>query len=274
MTVEIQAPAKINLSLRVLGKRPDGYHDIESFMTPLANVHDTLAISKDAPTLRFTCSQPQLETEDNLVISAVRTLEEETGRPLPVAIHLEKRTPCSAGLGGGSSDAAAALKALRDLYGLELDAARLEILAAELGSDVPFFIRGTTSWSRGRGEVLEPVNFAWKLNVLLVRHPLEIPTPWAYERWADSREIARLPYAPQPMPWGEVVNDLERPVFAKYLIIGDTKRWLLEQPEVQAACLTGSGSTLFALLRDDASETRAALSHRLRRRYGDNLWIA
>lgn len=273
MTLEIQAPAKINLSLRILGKRADGFHSLETLVTPVA-LHDTLQFSKHPKNLEFSCSRPDLETADNLVIRAVRILEREVDRRLPVRIHLEKRTPSGAGLGGGSSDAAATLTGVRDLYDLEVSDERLQALAAELGSDVPFFLSGVTSWCLGRGEYLEPISFPWKPDVLLLRHPFEIPTAWAYQHWAGSKEVPGLRYAPQAMPWGEVVNDLERPVFAKYLILGETKNWLLEQPEVLAACMTGSGSALFALLIDSANTTRDGLVQRARKRYGEALWVA
>ena len=268
--IEIQAPAKINLNLRILRKREDGFHDLQTLITPIP-LADTLTVTK-ATTLQFTCSRPDLESDDNLVIRAVRLLERETNSNLPLHIHLEKRTPSGAGLGGGSSDAAATFKAVRDLYELEIPNKRLEALAAELGSDIPFFITGQTAWCRGRGELLEPIDFPWKLNLMLLRHPLEISTPWAYKHWATSQEIPSLPYAAQPMPWGEIVNDLERPAFEKYLIVGDTKRWLLAQPEVQAAAMTGSGSALFALLHDSASHED--LATRARQHYGESLWVS
>ena len=268
--IELSAPAKINLNLRILGKREDGFHGLETLMT-YVDLADTLTVSK-AATLRFTCSRPDLETEDNLVIRTVRLLEREVGRDLPLNIHLEKRTPSGAGLGGGSSDAAATFKAVRELYELEMSNERLETLSAELGSDIPFFISGGTAWCRGRGEILEPVEFPWKLNLLLLRHPLEIPTPWAYKHWASSKEVPGLPYAVQAMPWGEIVNDLERPAFAKYLIIGDTKRWLLDQPEIEAAAMTGSGSALFAILKDNAD--RQELMQRAKAHYGESLWMS
>ncbi|MDA7644643.1 4-(cytidine 5'-diphospho)-2-C-methyl-D-erythritol kinase [Verrucomicrobiales bacterium] len=266
--IELSATAKINLNLRILGKRKDGFHDLETLMT-CVDLADTLTVSK-AGTLRFTCSRPDLETEDNLVIRAVRLLEKEVTSDLPVSIHLEKRTPSGAGLGGGSSDAAATFKAVRELYQLDVSNQRLEALAADLGSDIPFFITEGTAWCRGRGERLEPIEFPWKLNLMLLRHPLEIPTPWAYKHWASSKEIPGLPYTTQTMPWGEIINDLERPAFAKYLILGDTKRWLLDQPEVEAAAMTGSGSALFAILKDGVD--RQELAKRAKEHYGESLW--
>jgi len=268
--IELSAPAKINLNLRILGKREDGFHDLETLMT-CVDLADTLTVSK-ANSLQFTCSRPDLETENNLVIRSVHLLEKEVGGDLPIKIHLEKRTPSGAGLGGGSSDAAATFKAVRELYELNISNERLEQLAAELGSDIPFFISGGTAWCRGRGELLEPIDFPWKLKPMLFRHPLEIPTPWAYKNWAGSKEIPELPYAAQTMPWGEIVNDLERPAFAKYLILGDTKRWLLNQPEVDAAAMTGSGSALFAILKDTAN--RQELAQRAKEHYGESLWTS
>lgn len=270
--LEVSAPAKINLNLRILGKRPDGFHELETLITEVA-LHDRLTFTKRSHGVEFTCSRSDLETADNLVVRAVRLLERESGSTLPVGIHLEKRTPSGAGLGGGSSDAAATLKAVRQLYELPIGDQRLETLAADLGSDVPFFLRGGTAWCRGRGEQLESVELENPpANILLLRHSLEIPTPWAYQRWTASRELPEFPYAPQTQPWGEVVNDLERPAFEKFLILGMTKQWLLEQDEVAAACMTGSGSALFAILSSDEPSAREQLSEKARKHFGSDLW--
>ena len=125
--LEVPAPAKINLNLRILGKRPDGFHELETLITEVP-LQDTLRISKRPQGLEFTCSRSDLETSDNLVIRAVRSLEKESGASLPLGIHLEKRTPSGAGLGGGSSDAAATVKAVRQQYDLQVSDERLEAL--------------------------------------------------------------------------------------------------------------------------------------------------
>ena len=269
--MKVRAHAKINLNLRILRKRIDGFHDIETLMVPIS-LHDVLDIERtQGGALEFTCSRNDLNSDDSLVVRALRLLESFVERPLPVCIHLTKQVPSGAGFGGGSGDAAAALVAVRDLFTLdEVTDTQLESIAAQLGSDIPFFIKGKPKICRGRGEILEPAPFDQELPLVLFKHPLDIPTPWAYQKWADSVEHPSLPYVAQIQPWGEIVNDLECPVFAKYQILGEMKRWLLEQPEAEAASMTGSGSALFAILKDP--QQAEALIQRAQERYGASLW--
>jgi 4-diphosphocytidyl-2-C-methyl-D-erythritol kinase len=146
----------------------------------------------------------------------------------------------------------------------------LAAMAAELGSDIPFFIYQSAAIIRGRGEHVEPVSFPRELPLLLIKPPFGVPTPWAYQRWKDSREIPGVPYAAQEMEWGTLVNDLERPVFEKYIVLADMKTWLLEQPEVAGALMSGSGATVFAVLR--SKDAAAALIDRITGEFGKNLW--
>jgi 4-diphosphocytidyl-2-C-methyl-D-erythritol kinase len=107
--------------------------------------------------------------------------------------------------------------------------------------------------------------------VMLIKPPFGVPTPWAYQQWKDSLEIPGIPYGPQKMPWGELVNDLERPVFQKYVQLAELKRWLLEQPETEGALMSGSGSTMFAVLRSPADGP--ALAERFLGSFGTNYWV-
>jgi len=136
---------------------------------------------------------------------------------------------------------------------------------------VPFFLHQSAAVCRGRGERVEPVADAPVLPLLLVKPPFEVPTPWAYQRWRDSREVPGVDYGPQQFAWGALVNDLERPVFEKYLFLAELKRWLLNQPEVAGALMSGSGATVFAVLR--AEEQGPMLGERLGERFGRNLWV-
>ena len=264
----LTAPAKINLSLSVLGKRPDGFHAIESHFVAIT-LADTLTLEAVSESgVAFTCSDSSLPCDDsNLVVRAARRFF-ETARLAPaVRIHLTKAIPHGAGLGGGSSDAATTLRALNELCGSPLTAEVLHTLAAELGSDVPFFLGGGSAICRGRGEIIEPVPFPSPLALLLVKPAFGVPTPWAYKQWHDSRELPGISYAPQSFPWGTLVNDLERPVFEKYLFLATLKRWLLQQPEVEGALMSGSGSTCFAVLRN--ATDGAALEARVKEQFGD-----
>ncbi|XHR30695.1 MAG: 4-(cytidine 5'-diphospho)-2-C-methyl-D-erythritol kinase [Chthoniobacteraceae bacterium] len=261
-----KAPAKINLSLAIKGKRPDGFHEIESLMVPLT-LADTLSLEK-APGLTFTCSDPSLPCDDsNLVFRAARRFFETLHTAPSIRIHLEKAIPHGAGLGGGSSDAANTLLALNELFAAPLAPETIHALAAELGSDVPFFLAGGAAFCRGRGEIVEPVAFSQKIPLLLIKPAFGVPTPWAYSRWKDSREIPEVPYGPQSFPWGTLVNDLERPVFEKHLFLPTLKRWLLNQPETAGALMSGSGSTSFAVLREENGG--AGLQTRVKEEFGD-----
>ena len=263
------APAKINLSLRIRGKRADGFHEIESLFAPLT-LADILSF-EDAPAFSFTCDDPTLPGDDtNLAVRAARRFSERTGRSLTVRIHLEKRIPHGAGLGGGSSDAAAVLRALNDRSGNPLALPELNEIAGELGSDVPFFLQDSAARCRGRGEIVEPRPLVTRLRLLLIKPPFPVPTPWAYRRWSESRELPGISYAAQHVGGIELVNDLERPVFEKYFFLAALKSWLSQQPEVAAALMSGSGSTSFAILRDAASVE--ALETRTRAEFGEGMW--
>jgi 4-diphosphocytidyl-2-C-methyl-D-erythritol kinase len=263
------ARAKINLSLRILGKRADGFHEIDTLIAPIA-LADELAF-REAPAFAFSCSDASLPTDDsNLVVRAARLFAERTGCPANVHIHLEKKIPHGAGLGGGSSDAAAVLCALNDRANSALSLADLSSLAAELGSDVPFFLHHSAARCRGRGEVVEPCALDANYRLLLIKPPFPVPTPWAYQHWLDSTELPDVEYAPQRLAWGDLVNGLERPVFEKYLLLPALKSWLLQQPEVAGALMSGSGSTSFATVHGSASIDE--LERRARAQFGDELW--
>jgi len=252
--VNLLAPAKINLSLRILRKRPDQFHEIESVMLPISLCDElTLTLTSPESGLQLTCSDPSLPTDDsNLVYRAARLFFEHAGQAPAATLHLHKSIPHGAGLGGGSSDAASTLSGLNTALGRPLSAETLHAIAAALGSDVPFFLKGGAALCRGRGEQVEPYAFTEKLPLLLVKPGFSIPTPWAYQQWQGSSELPDIPYGVQKLPFGELVNDLERPVFEKHLFLAVLKRWLLRQPETLGALMSGSGSTCFAVLRDAA----------------------
>ncbi len=150
------------------------------------------------------------------------------------------------------------LKGLNELSGNPLSLERLLQAAAALGSDVPFFLHGTACDASGRGEIVTPVDFPYRLPLVLIKPPFGIATPWAYKHWATSTELDGVLYAPQLTAWGSLVNDLERPVFQKWIFLPALKTWLLDQPETQAALMSGSGSTLFAIARDGVAAASLA----------------
>lgn len=268
------SPAKINLWLRILGKREDGFHEVQTRLCQLA-LGDTVEIEHlgAGKSVALTCSDPTVPLdESNLAMKALRAFENRTGKQSSWRIHLEKKIPAGAGLGGGSSNAATVLKACNTLTGSPLTEAQLIELGAQIGSDVPCFLLQTPAADgAGRGEQVTPVEFSWKLPIVLIKPPFPIPTPWAYKRWAGSKEIPGVLYAPQLCPWGEMVNDLERPVFEKYLLLPAMKKWLLEQSGVRAALMSGSGSTMFAIT--DTAVHAAELAAKAREWCGDTAWI-
>jgi 4-diphosphocytidyl-2-C-methyl-D-erythritol kinase len=267
--LHFQAPAKINLRLEVRGKRADGFHEIETLIAPVT-LADTLTITP-AGAFSFSCDEPGVpRDESNLVVRAARLFAARSQIEPRFKIELQKRIPHGAGLGGGSSDAATTLLALNELCDAAFSQNELASIAAELGSDVPVFLCGSAAICRGRGELVEPVKFAHRLALLLLKPPFGVPTPWAYQRWRESRELPGARYAAQELAWGSLVNDLERPVFEKYIVLAALKNWLLAQPEAAGALMSGSGSTMFAVLRNETHGP--ALAQKARAEFGEALW--
>jgi 4-diphosphocytidyl-2-C-methyl-D-erythritol kinase len=266
------APAKINLSFKIRRRREDGFHEIDTLMTPIS-LKDELTIEPDESegALIFSSDDPTLpQDESNLVVRAARAFYREIGAPPRARILLHKRIPHGAGLGGGSSDAASTLRGLNELHRAPIATTRLTTIAAELGSDVPFFLAGGPARCRGRGEIVEPVSTLPPLSLLLFKPEFGVPTPSAYQQWRDSLELPNVDYNPQQVAGLDLVNDLERPVFEKHIFLARMKTWLREQPEIAAALLSGSGSTMFAILRD--SSAGDAVVSRARAELDPNLW--
>ena len=249
MSTLYTAPAKINLSLRVRNKlREDGYHEVDLLMAPL-DLHDTLEFH-NSRTTTLLCDTPGIPTdESNLVLRAVREFEKHYGRKAKQRITLTKQIPHGAGLGGGSADAAVTLRALNEQLGTQYDEDELQEMAAALGSDVPFFLTPVISRCTGRGEIVTPLPelAGWSSPVVLLKPPFGVSTPTAYKALTSSRRHRTVNYGVQRVGELALINDLERPVFAKFPVLGLMKMWLAEQEGVRAAMMSGSGSALFAL---------------------------
>ena len=249
-TITVNAPAKINLSLRVIGKRSDGFHEVDTLMTPVPGLFDTLTFTP-ADECVLTCDVPEIPVDDqNLVLKATRLFEKLSKIPCKAHIHLEKRIPHGAGLGGGSSDAAATLRAWNQWHGFPLDDATLHAAAAELGSDVPFFLNAKTARATGRGEILTPADSPPRQTIVIFKPSFSVSTPDAYARWKDAVALPGVRYDAVEFPWATLQNDLEKPVFGKFLFLAELKNWLNSRPEVRTALMSGSGSAMFALLSD------------------------
>ncbi|MDP9471259.1 MAG: 4-(cytidine 5'-diphospho)-2-C-methyl-D-erythritol kinase [Chloroflexota bacterium] len=197
------APAKLNLGLEVVGRRADGFHDIVTILQAIA-LTDRLTL-QPFPSLRFTCSDPALEGDDNLAFAALRALQAEAGVHHGGWLHLDKTIPAAAGLGGASSDAAAALRLARHCWAPTLGDERLAAIAASLGSDVPFFLGGRTALASGRGERLEPIPSPNALWFVVATPSVAIPrktgtlygslTPADFSSGARVRQQAALLYS-------------------------------------------------------------------------------
>ena len=260
--MQVLAPAKINLSLKILGRRTDGFHKIETLIAPISLCDEIkIELRSGKKEIAFRCDDASVpKGEDNLVVRAASVFFEETKITSGISIVLKKRIPHGAGLGGGSSDAASTLLVLNELFETNLPREALAKMAEMIGSDVPFFIFQSAAVCKGRGELVSPIRLREQLSVLLLKPQFGVPTQWAYSRWRDSREIPGVSYASQEFDGQTFVNDLERPVFEKFVFLAQLKMWLLKQPEVGAALMSGSGSTVFAVLRD-----RADVDHLARR---------
>ncbi|HEY8966069.1 MAG TPA: 4-(cytidine 5'-diphospho)-2-C-methyl-D-erythritol kinase [Candidatus Methylacidiphilales bacterium] len=264
--IEVFAPAKINLYLKIVGKRPDGFHELETLMVPIT-VGDRLAVSLvGGSAITMACDRADLPADPtNLAWRAAQLFCEKYAPGQGVHVDLAKQVPVGAGLGGGSSDGAHVLLALRKLTGAPASDADLAAIAAQLGSDVPFFIYRRPALCKGRGEIIEPLA-EWKDTVrgLLVHPGFGVPTPWAYQTYAKDPKPG---VAGPEFSFGALRNDLEPPVFSKYLWLPTAKEWFTRQPGVTAAMMSGSGSSVFALTED-----APALAAAFRKEFGESLF--
>ncbi len=252
-TLVVRAPAKINLSLRILGKREDGYHELETVMTRVPDLCDVLTF-REAEAFTFDCRAFGVpKDEKNLVVQATLLFAEKSGKACDAAITLDKHIPQGAGMGGGSSDAAATLLAWNQWYDHPLSHDELVEIASKIGSDVPFFLGTETMLCRGRGELLSPMPELAGMSVVIFKPHFAVATADAYRRWADATELPGVSYAAQQAGNVEFYNDLEKPVFRKFCFLAELKSWLVARPEVQVAMMTGSGSAVFAILEPNRS---------------------
>ena len=257
-SIRVCAPAKVNLFLEVLGKRLDGYHEIVTVMQRVS-LHDVLTFEPTDSGIEITCTDPSIPTDrGNLVWRAVEALQRQCGGCWGCRVAIDKRIPPGSGLGGGSSDAAATLRAANELWSLGLDASALGQMAAGLGSDVPFFLGPPTAVCRGRGEIVEPVAAAAPFHYVLVMPGLHVSTAEVYKRLAPSLTARREDVnvlttslvAGDPEQVGaHLFNRLETPAFAMHPELGERLKELAGLG-VCGARMSGSGSASFALCRD------------------------
>ena len=269
LSIRVFAPAKINLVLRILDRRTDGYHNLWSLMQTV-QVEDeiTLALTGAHSGVTLRCDEPSLKTDDsNLVSRAAVAVMAQSGRTGGLDITLAKRIPMGAGLGGGSSDAAATIIGLNQLFNLEWSAEQMAHIGQTLGSDVSFFFFAPSATVAGRGEQVAPIRIKGTRWVVLVNPGFPVETKWAYQQLTANRAAvvplsqshAMLEQASE-LGWEQVLeaaeNDFEGPVFKAYPLLQEIKHRLLAL-EADVALLSGSGATVFGVFRNEAKARQA-----------------
>jgi 4-diphosphocytidyl-2-C-methyl-D-erythritol kinase len=291
--VKIRAPAKINLSLRVVGRRADGYHLLDTIMVPVS-LYDDVEIRKmrvtdpkknATPLIKIRCDHPLVpDDEQNLAYRAARLILDKAKSSQPIEIRIRKRIPVGAGLGGGSTDAAATLVGLNRLLKLGFSAGELERLGLKLGADVPFFIRGRPARARGIGEHLQPLGRFARRWLVILYPGFGVSTAWVYQNLPAklTKPSVNTSIASSLTGSGDLlemlVNDLESVTLGKYRKIGLLKRKLL-RAGATGSLMSGSGSSVFGVfgtkrkaeqafrrLRQE-EESQAFLVHVLNRRF-------
>lgn len=252
LTLTVPAPAKLNLFLHITGRRPDGYHTLQSIFQ-LLDYGDTLEISnRDDGQLNLRCNEPALNDDNNLVLRAARVLQTLSGTDRGADIMLHKRIPAGAGLGGGSSDAASTLAALNRLWNLQLPRQELARIALPLGADVPVFVMGESAWAEGIGEQLSPVELPEKYYLVLTP-PCHVTTAAIFSHQELTRDTS--PIKMHAFLTGQSRNDCEPLVRQLYPPVDAALRWL---SDYAPARMTGTGASVFAAF-DEQSTAREAL---------------
>lgn len=264
--LQLKAPAKLNLTLDVLSKREDGYHDIESVMHTI-DLCDIIRIAKVDNGIHITCTDASIPVDSrNTTYRAAQILMSEHGIKSGVRIEIDKKIPFGAGLGGGSSDAAAVLRGLNTLLGLELEIQELLRLGAMVGSDVPFCMLGGTGLVTGRGEVVEPVDAEIDMWFLLIKPQIAISTKDAYG--ALDRRGIKAEERPDTIGMLDAImrrdyqgiscllrNVMEPPIFEEYPSLLEIKRQLIDAG-VSGALMSGSGSVIYGMASDEKDMVR------------------
>ncbi|NUM80738.1 4-(cytidine 5'-diphospho)-2-C-methyl-D-erythritol kinase [bacterium] len=258
--LEIMSYAKINLGLKIVRRRDDGYHDIETIFKAIG-IHDVVSIEKNTrKTLTSNRSDVPIG-DDNICMKALHALEKITGQTINASIHIEKTIPIGAGLGGGSSNGAGVLVGCNRLFRLNLDEKTLFELGASLGSDVPFFVgqllgKGSTALGRGRGEILDFISWPLDEKILLVNPHIHISTPWAYQNYKtflnERKQPDRIIRLSASLPFSfSMENDFEPLVFSQFPAVQSIRR-TLESENAVLSRMSGSGSTVFGLFNPSA----------------------
>jgi 4-diphosphocytidyl-2-C-methyl-D-erythritol kinase len=284
--LEKQSPCKVNLLLNILGKRPDGFHELETVMHPVP-VFDRLTFQRAGSGIQLTCTEPGLPTDSrNLVYRAAEAFLKTANINDGVTMHLEKCIPLAAGLGGGSGNAATTIVGLNEIFGHPLSPSQLEKIAASLGSDIPFFLQDKPALATGRGEKIQSLDLfpALRGTALLLIHPgFGIATVWAYQQLAKfpgglngrqgraQKLISLLQTADLKSAAAEFYNSLEAPALEKYPLLALFQEFLRENGAA-GTLMSGSGSSTFAFVESKtAAET---LADKLKQKFGFTNWTS
>ena len=275
--LKVYGNAKINLTLDILGTRADGFHEVAMVMQQIA-LHDTLELEK-ADKISLAINVPWLKADESNLAWRAASLIQEKYQTGGAKIKLTKKIPVAAGLAGGSADAAAVLKGMNELYGLNLTMEELCDLGAQLGSDIPFCLMGGTMLATGRGEVLEKLNALPKTWLVLAKPPVSVSTAWAYKNYdeqgapvhPDNEKIQ------QEIASGDIkavakllCNVLESVTIKKYGVIADYKQMMLFAGAT-ASMMSGSGPTVFAIAKD--KETAEKIADYMRKNTKANVFV-
>ena len=286
MTLSKRSPCKVNLLLNVLGRRADGFHELETVMQPI-QIYDDLTFARSAAGIELTCSEASLPTDARNLVHRAATLFLQTAQIKEGArLHLQKRVPLAAGLGGGSANAATTLVGLNELFGFPLAPERLSGLATSLGSDVPFFLQSKPALATGRGERIQSLDFfpALRGAAFLLVHPgFGIASAWAYQQLQRFPEavngrsgrahhlISKLRKGDLKLSSAEFYNSLESPALEKYPLLAIFQQFFRESGAA-ATLMSGSGSATFALAESLAAGE--ALLEKFKAKFGPSSWTA
>jgi 4-diphosphocytidyl-2-C-methyl-D-erythritol kinase len=284
--LEKLSPCKVNLLLNILGKRADGFHELETVLYPV-QVCDRLVFARMGQGIRLSCNAPGLPTDARNLVHRAAAAFLETARVRDgVRLELQKNIPLAAGLGGGSGNAATTLLGINELFGGPLSPEQLQRIAAALGSDVPFFLQDKPALATGRGEQIQPLGVFPALSgaALLLIHPgFGVATAWAYQRLARfpvalngrpgraQKLISLLQTADLGAAGAEFYNSLEAPVLEKYPLLGLFQEFLRDNGAA-AVLMSGSGSTTFAVVR--GLDAASVLAEKFKAKFGAANWIA
>ena len=264
-SIDLKAHAKVNIGLQVKDQRKDGFHNIHTVFQEL-ELHDTVSIEKRPGDWNLKINDSKIPTDkSNTCVQAYLTIKKQFPTIDGISIALNKNIPSGAGLGGGSSDAAAVLKGLRELFNLHIEDKELSEIAVKIGADVPFFILGGTQIGNGIGDILSPASNSIKGFYLLIIPDIFISTAWAYDTLKkdlkDDIDRPNFAHFLESNNISNVIfdNDFERIVIPTYPKIGEIKEGLLETGASYAS-LSGSGSTVFGIF-DEEAKAKQAESH-------------